>query len=45
MAYFTDGDARAIIREAYGRVRSDGSGVASAFYSPEELERLPRAAV
>jgi SAM-dependent methyltransferase len=45
VAYFTDGDARAIIREAYGRVRSDGSDVASAFYSPEEREGLPRAAV
>jgi len=45
VSYFTDGDARAIIREAYSQVRSDGFGVASALYSPEELERLPRAAV
>jgi SAM-dependent methyltransferase len=45
VAYFTDGDARAIIREAYGRVRSEGTDVASAFYGPEELEGLPRAAV
>jgi SAM-dependent methyltransferase len=43
--YFSDGETRAIVREAYGRVRSDGFGVASAFYSPEELQCLPRAAV
>ena len=45
MSYFSDPDARAIIREAYGRVHSDGFGVASAFYSPDELEGLPRGAV
>ena len=45
MPYFSDRETRAIVREAYGQVRSDGFGVASAFYSPDELERLPRAAV
>jgi SAM-dependent methyltransferase len=45
MSYFSDPDARAIIREAYGRVHSDGFGVASAVYSPDELEGLPRGAV
>jgi len=45
MSYFSDPDARAIIREAYGRVHSDGFGVASAFYRPDELEGLPRGAV
>jgi SAM-dependent methyltransferase len=43
--YFRDADARAIIREAYGRVRSDGAAVAGALYDPAELERLPRGAV
>lgn len=45
MAHFRDVDARAIIREAYGQVRSDGAGVANAFYVPEELSALPRDAV
>jgi SAM-dependent methyltransferase len=45
VSYFSDGDLRAIVREAYGRVRSDGVGVASAFYGPDELECLPRGAV
>jgi ubiquinone/menaquinone biosynthesis C-methylase UbiE len=45
MAYFREDQARSIIRETYGRVRSDGSAVASAFYRPEELESLPRDAV
>jgi len=45
MAHFRDEDARAIIREAYGQVRSDGTAVASTFYSPEELSALPKGAV
>jgi arsenite methyltransferase len=45
MAYFREDQAKSIIRDAYGQVRSNGSEVASAFYSPEELEGLPRDAV
>ncbi len=45
MSYFREDGARAIIREAYGQVRSDGSAVAEAFYSKEELLGLPRGAV
>jgi ubiquinone/menaquinone biosynthesis C-methylase UbiE len=45
MSYFSDGDTRSIVREAYGRIRSDGSAVASAFYGPDELAGLPRGAV
>jgi arsenite methyltransferase len=45
MAHFTDDQARSIILETYGRVRSDGAAVASAFYAPAELEALPCAAV
>jgi ubiquinone/menaquinone biosynthesis C-methylase UbiE len=45
MAYFRDDQARAIIRETYGGVRSDGSAVANAFYGPEELAALPHDAV
>jgi arsenite methyltransferase len=45
MAHFREDEARAIIRETYGQVRSKGSAVASAFYRPEELASLPRDAV
>jgi ubiquinone/menaquinone biosynthesis C-methylase UbiE len=45
MAYFRQDQARSIIREAYGQVRSNSADVASAFYRPEELEGLPRDAV
>jgi SAM-dependent methyltransferase len=45
MPYFREEDARAIIREAYGHVRSDGAAVAEALYSAEELAVLPRAVV
>jgi SAM-dependent methyltransferase len=45
MPYFRDDDARAIIREAYGQVRSTGSAVAEAFYPSEALACLPRSAV
>jgi SAM-dependent methyltransferase len=45
MPYFHDEDARKIIREAYGHVRSDVTAVAEAYYSPEELAFLPRETV
>ncbi len=45
MSYFREEDARAIIRDAYGQVRSDGAAVAESFYTPEELASLPRGAV
>jgi ubiquinone/menaquinone biosynthesis C-methylase UbiE len=45
MAHFRDDQARAIILETYGRVRSDGAAVACACYEPQELEALPRDAV
>ena len=45
MAHFRDDEARAIIRETYGRVRGEGAAVAGAFYKPEELEALPLDAV
>ncbi len=42
MPYFRDDEARTIIREAYGKVSSESRAVAEAYYSPEELGRLPR---
>lgn len=45
MTYFTQDQARSIIRETYAQVRADGAAVAEAFYSPEELSRLPRGVV
>ncbi len=45
MSYFREEEARSIIRDAYGKVRSDGAAVAEAFYAPEELDRLPRGAI
>ena len=45
MPYFEDWDARSIIRETYTQVRSDGAGVAEAFYAPDELAAVPREAV
>lgn len=45
MPYFRDHEARSIIRETYGQVRSDTTAVAEAFYAPEELDRLPRGAL
>ncbi len=45
MPYFGEADARAIIRETYGEVQSDGVAVAEALYDPDELTRLPRGAV
>src|SRR5262245_22961828 len=41
MPYFREDEARAIIRETYGQVRSESTAVAEAFYSPEELAFLP----
>jgi SAM-dependent methyltransferase len=45
MPYFSEPEARSIIRETYGQVQSDGVAVAEALYAPEELARLPRGAV
>jgi SAM-dependent methyltransferase len=45
MAYFTEDQARSIIRETYGQVRADGPAVAEALYPSEELSRLPRGVV
>jgi arsenite methyltransferase len=45
MRYFTDADARRIIREAYATVHCDVADVASSLYSSEELGRLPQNAV
>jgi ubiquinone/menaquinone biosynthesis C-methylase UbiE len=45
MGYFREGDARAIIREAYGQVKAGDTAVAEAFYAPQELARVPREAV
>lgn len=44
MPYFSDEQARSIIREAYGQVQSTGRAVAEKFYDPEELSRLPEEA-
>jgi SAM-dependent methyltransferase len=41
LAHFHDDEARAIIRETYAAVRSDGLGVAAMLYSAEELSALP----
>jgi SAM-dependent methyltransferase len=45
MPYFRDDEARSIIQDAYGQVRSTSRAVAEAFYAPEELEGLPPSAV
>jgi arsenite methyltransferase len=45
MPYFKDDQARSIIQDAYGQVRSMRCAVAEAFYAPEELEGLPASAV
>jgi len=44
MPYFRDDEARSIITEAYGRVRSESAAVAESLYEPAELARLPRSA-
>lgn len=43
--YFTDEQARSIIRTTYGGARSETTAVAESLYGPEELEDLPRGAV
>ncbi|MGH7277886.1 MAG: methyltransferase domain-containing protein [Candidatus Rokuibacteriota bacterium] len=45
MRYFSEADARSIIRGTYARVRSDAAAVAEALYSADELARLPHDAV
>jgi SAM-dependent methyltransferase len=45
MAYFSEAQARAIIRETYGRLAPGGSAVAASLYPADELARLPRSAV
>lgn len=45
MPYFRDDEARSIIRETYGQVSSESGAVAEAFYSAENLDHLPRAAI
>ena len=45
MPYFRDDEARSIIRETYGRVRSDDTAVARAFYAAREIDSLPPEAV
>jgi len=44
MAYFRDDEARSIIRATYGQVRSTETAVACAFYTPDEIQTLPREA-
>jgi arsenite methyltransferase len=44
MPYFRDDEARSIIRDTYGQVRSEDTAVASAFYAPEEIQAIPREA-
>jgi arsenite methyltransferase len=45
MPYFSDQEARSIIRDTYSRVRSDCTAVADTFYSPNELAGVPADAV
>jgi SAM-dependent methyltransferase len=45
MRYFSDADARTIIRETYARVQSDAADVAQALYAEHELAPLPPDAV
>jgi SAM-dependent methyltransferase len=45
MPYFTDADARSIIRTTYAEASSDDGAVAAALYEPEDLAGLPRDAV
>ena len=45
MPYFTDADARTIIRRTYEAAWGDDGAVASALYDPQELVGLPRDAV
>jgi ubiquinone/menaquinone biosynthesis C-methylase UbiE len=45
MAYFSDEEARRIIRDTYAQVRSKTTSVAETFYAPEELAGLPNEVV
>ncbi len=45
MPYFRDDEARTIIRETYGQVKSESTAVAEVFYPSEDLAALPREAV
>jgi arsenite methyltransferase len=45
MAYFTDRQARAIVRDTYGPVVHSSRAVAEGLYATEELEGLPKAPV
>ncbi len=45
MPYFSESEARSIIREAYGQVHSEGTAVAESLYTADELAKLPRGAV
>ena len=45
MAYFTDAQARSIIRDTYSQACSDADAVAALLYSADELAPLPRGAV
>lgn len=45
MPYFSDADARAIIRTTYEAAGSDDGAVAGALYDPEELTGVPEDAV
>ena len=44
MSYFTEQDARSIIRNVYGEVHSDDTKVAASIYGAEEIAGLPRSA-
>ncbi len=45
MSYFTEQDARSIIRNAYEEVQSGDTKVAASIYGAEEIAGLPRSAV
>jgi SAM-dependent methyltransferase len=45
LPYFSDQEARSIIRDTYTQVRSNGAAVAEAFYSHDELASVPGEAV
>lgn len=45
MAYFTDVQARTIIRDTYAHVVPSSRAVAEGLYAPEELDGLPKAPV
>ena len=45
MPYFTDTDARSIIRTTYQNAKAEGRSVAEALYTSEELSGLPDGAI